>query len=55
MNAGLLDMLHDAGHNTPLSICYRIAEEHGGSIHYEPVPEGGASFVVEIPPAPSKS
>jgi two-component system, NtrC family, sensor kinase len=38
-----------------LSICYRIAEEHGGSIHYEPVPEGGASFVVEIPPAPSKS
>ncbi|HEX8908187.1 MAG TPA: ATP-binding protein [Anaeromyxobacteraceae bacterium] len=38
-----------------LSICYRIAEEHGGSIHYEPVPEGGASFVVEIPPAPGKS
>ena len=38
-----------------LSICYRIAEEHGGSIHYEPVPEGGASFVVEIPPVPSKS
>ena len=38
-----------------LSICYRIAEEHGGSIHYEPVPGGGASFVVELPPAPVKS
>ena len=38
-----------------LSICYRIAEEHGGSIHYEPVHGGGASFVVELPPAPVKS
>jgi two-component system, NtrC family, sensor kinase len=37
-----------------LSICYRIAEEHGGSIHHEPVPGGGAAFVVEIPAAPVK-
>jgi two-component system NtrC family sensor kinase len=37
-----------------LSICYRIAEEHGGSIHYEPAPEGGASFVLDFPAAPVK-
>ncbi len=35
-----------------LSICYRIAEEHGGTIRHEPVPGGGASFVLEIPAAP---
>ena len=35
-----------------LSICYRIADEHGGTIRYEPVPSGGASFVVELPAAP---
>ncbi|HEX9288007.1 MAG TPA: ATP-binding protein [Anaeromyxobacteraceae bacterium] len=38
-----------------LSICYRIAEEHGGSIRHEPVPGGGASFVLEIPAAPVKA
>ena len=38
-----------------LSICYRIAEEHGGSIRHEPVPGGGASFVLEIPAAPVKT
>jgi len=34
-----------------LSICYRIAEEHGGSIRHEPVPGGGACFILEIPAA----
>ena len=38
-----------------LSICYRIAEEHGGSIRHEPVAGGGASFIVELPAAPTKS
>ena len=37
-----------------LSICYRIAEEHGGSIHHEPVPGGGASFVLDFPAASAK-
>jgi two-component system NtrC family sensor kinase len=38
-----------------LSICYRIAEEHGGTIHHEPVPGGGASFVLEVPAAPGSA
>jgi two-component system NtrC family sensor kinase len=32
-----------------LSICYRIVEEHGGTIHHERPSGGGASFVVELP------
>jgi two-component system NtrC family sensor kinase len=38
-----------------LSICYRIAEEHGGTIRHESVPDGGASFVLEIPAHPGKA
>jgi len=37
-----------------LSVCYQIAEEHGGTIRYEPAPGGGASFVLEIPQAAPK-
>jgi two-component system NtrC family sensor kinase len=36
-----------------LSICYRIIEDHGGTIRHEPVPGGGASFVLELPAAPA--
>jgi two-component system sensor histidine kinase HydH len=32
-----------------LSICQRIVRQHGGSIEYEPRPEGGARFVVTVP------
>jgi two-component system, NtrC family, sensor kinase len=32
-----------------LSICYRIVEEHGGLIHHEPAPGGGACFMVDLP------
>jgi two-component system NtrC family sensor kinase len=38
-----------------LSICYRIAEEHGGSIRHERSPSGGASFLFDIPAAPQHS
>jgi two-component system NtrC family sensor kinase len=37
-----------------LSVCYQIAEEHGGTIRHEPAPGGGASFVLEIPAAAAK-
>jgi two-component system, NtrC family, sensor kinase len=37
-----------------LSICYRIIEDHGGTIHHEPVPGGGAAFVVELPAGPTQ-
>jgi two-component system, NtrC family, sensor kinase len=32
-----------------LSVCYRIVEEHGGSIRLENPREGGARFVVDLP------
>jgi two-component system NtrC family sensor kinase len=35
-----------------LAICYRIAEEHGGTIRLERSAEGGACFVVDLPAAP---
>ena len=34
-----------------LSLVRQIAELHGGSVRYEAAPEGGASFVVEMPTA----
>ncbi len=36
-----------------LSVCYQIAEEHGGSVRLEPA-ETGACFVVELPAAAQK-
>ncbi len=36
-----------------LSICYQIAEEHGGGIRLETAPDRGATFVLELPAAPS--
>jgi len=35
-----------------LAICYRIAEEHGGTIRLERSAAGGACFVVDLPAAP---
>jgi two-component system NtrC family sensor kinase len=37
-----------------LSICYRIVEEHGGTIHHRPAPGRGAEFVVELPAAQAR-
>ena len=34
-----------------LSICYRIVEDHGGTIRHDAARGGGAAFVVEIPAA----
>jgi two-component system NtrC family sensor kinase len=34
-----------------LAICYRIAEEHGGTIRLESPPGGGARFIVDLPAA----
>jgi two-component system NtrC family sensor kinase len=38
-----------------LSICYRIVEEHGGFLHHEPAPGGGACFLVDLPAAAMKA
>jgi len=35
-----------------LAICYRIAEEHGGTIRLESPSGGGARFVVDLPAEP---
>jgi two-component system NtrC family sensor kinase len=35
-----------------LSVCYQIAEEHGGSIRLERMPDRGACFVLELPAEP---
>jgi two-component system NtrC family sensor kinase len=36
-----------------LSVCYRIIEEHGGSIRLENPREGGARFIVDLPAEPA--
>ncbi len=38
-----------------LTISGRIIEEHGGSIRAGNRPEGGASFVITLPPPPANS
>jgi PAS domain S-box-containing protein len=37
-----------------LSISYSIIESHGGHISYERAPGGGASFRIDLPPAPPR-
>jgi two-component system NtrC family sensor kinase len=46
----------EPGHGTGLglSISYSIVESHGGHISYERAPGGGASFRIDIPPAPAQ-
>ncbi|HSV29907.1 MAG TPA: ATP-binding protein, partial [Candidatus Omnitrophota bacterium] len=39
------------GRGIGLAICRRIAQRHGGTIHCEPNPTGGACFVVTLPAA----
>ena len=45
----------EPGHGTGLglSISYSIVESHGGHISYERAPGGGASFRIDLPPAPA--
>jgi signal transduction histidine kinase len=38
-----------------LSICYGIVQEHGGRIECFNRPEGGATFIVELPIVPNGS
>jgi light-regulated signal transduction histidine kinase (bacteriophytochrome) len=40
-----------SGRGLGLAICRRIVERHGGSIHYQPNPDGGACFLCTLPPA----
>ena len=40
-----------AGHGLGLTIAQRIAERHGGRISADSRPEGGATFIVELPAA----
>lgn len=39
----------ETGMGMGLAICHRIATEHGGGIHAERCPEGGARLVVRLP------
>ena len=41
----------DGGLGLGLSICYQIAEEHGGTIRVDTAGERGACFVLELPAA----
>ena len=45
----------EPGHGTGLglSISYSIVASHGGLFSYERSPEGGASFRIDLPPAPA--
>jgi signal transduction histidine kinase len=43
---------YQAGLGLSLPIARRIVELHGGSIHVEPAPSGGARFVTRLPGAP---
>jgi Bacteriophytochrome (light-regulated signal transduction histidine kinase) len=38
-----------SGRGIGLAICRRIVERHGGTIHAEPAPGGGASFICTLP------
>jgi signal transduction histidine kinase len=40
---------HYGGLGLGLYITHRIVEAHGGSVHVESVPAGGAKFIVELP------
>ena len=40
---------HRAGTGLGLAISRGYVEAHGGKLHVEPTPGGGATFVVELP------
>jgi len=37
-----------------LSVCRGIVDAHGGALHAEPTPDGGATFVIRLPAAPAE-
>ncbi|MGH7194463.1 MAG: sensor histidine kinase, partial [Candidatus Saccharimonadales bacterium] len=43
----------ETGTGLGLPICRRVVEAHGGHIHADPLPEGGAAFVLWLPRAES--